>query len=125
MKRLILAVCLVLMMTCNAVAWPDWGAITGSGETITGTKTVTVAGSAEQITATSTPVKGVWVSADLGNTGIIVVGDSSVVAADGFQQGWILIPGNPPLFLEHVTDLNELYVDSQTNGDKLCYAYVR
>ena len=95
-----------------------------SGSLVTGTKTITIAGSAEQITATSTPIAGVWVSADLGNTNPVVVGDSSVVAASDFQQGVVLIPGNPAVYIE-VTDLSSLYVDSITNGDKLCYAYVQ
>lgn len=95
-----------------------------SGRIVSGTKTVSTAGSRVQITTTSIPMTGVWLAADTGNTNPVVVGDSSVVAAAGSEQGILLFPGNPPMFLP-VTNLNMLWVDSQTNGDKLCYAYLQ
>ncbi len=94
------------------------------GKIVTGIKTVTTAGTAVQITTTSTPIPGVWVAADLGNSGPVVVGDSNVVAASGSMQGIILIPGNPSVFIP-INNLNLLYVDAQNNGDELCYAYLQ
>ena len=90
---------------------------------VSGAKAVALAGTAEQVTATETACKFVYLSADLGNTNPVVVGDSSVVAANSSQQGLVLVPGNPPFPLE-IDDLSSLYVDAQTNGDRLCYAYV-
>lgn len=90
---------------------------------VSGTKTVTTAGTAVQITTSSVSCKEVLVSADLGNTNPVVVGDSNVVAANNSQQGVVLVPGTTPLRLK-VSDLNLLWVDSQTDGDKLCYAYL-
>ena len=95
------------------------------GKIVSGTKTITTAGTAEQLTGISTPVPGVWIGADTGNTGgIAVVGDSSVVAAEGSQQGIILIPGNQSIFIQ-VNNLNLLYGDVLTNGDEIVYAYLQ
>ena len=93
------------------------------GKIVTGTKTVTTAGTAVQVTTTQTPIGGVWVAADMGG-GVIVVGDSSVKAANSSQRGVVLTPGNPSTFIP-INDLSLLWADSQTSGDKLCYAYVQ
>ena len=90
---------------------------------VSGTKTVTTAGSREQLTTGKTLINGIWVSADMGNTNPVVVGDENVVAAAGFQRGVVLIPGNNSVFLAF-DDLSRVYVDAITNGDKLCYTYV-
>lgn len=94
------------------------------GKIVSGTVTIATAGTAQQVTATSTPIPGVWVAADLGNTNPVVVGDSSVVAANGSMQGIVLTPGNNSVFIA-INDLSLLYVDSQTNGDELTYAYLQ
>ena len=91
---------------------------------VTGTKTVTTAGTAVQITATPTTIKGVFLSADIIAAIVLSVGDSGVVANVTGQKGIILIPGNDPIFLA-VNDLSLLWVDSQTNGGKLSYAYLQ
>ena len=89
---------------------------------VTGRKAVTAAGTAERLVASSTACNKVIVCADLGNTNPVVVGDASVVAASGSQQGIVLIPGNDPVTLE-VDDVFNVYVDSQTNSDAVCFAY--
>lgn len=94
------------------------------GKIVTGTKTVTTAGTAEQVTATSTPIGGVWVAADTGTGSIMAVGDASVDAIASQMQGLVLIPGNPSVFLP-IDNLNLLYVDAQANGAKLAYAYLQ
>lgn len=94
-----------------------------AGRIVSGTKTVTTAGTAVQVTATTTPIIGVFVSADAGNTNEVVVGDSSVVAANGTQQGLPLFGGNPAVWIP-INDLSLLWVDSVTNGDELCYLYL-
>lgn len=95
----------------------------GYGKIITGTKTVTTAGTAVQVTTSATPIGGVWVAADMGG-GPLAVGDSSVLAANSSQQGVILTPGNPSTFIP-INDLSLLWVDAQTSGHKLCYAYLQ
>lgn len=89
---------------------------------VSGTKTVTTAGTAVRITATPTTIKGVWVNADIKQGAIITVGDASVVGNASGMRGVVLTPGNPPIFLA-ITDLSLLYVDSDTNGGKLAYLY--
>lgn len=90
---------------------------------VSGTKTVTTAGTAVQVTAVSTPIKGVWVCADILVGTIVTVGDSAVVGNVAGMKGLILTPGNVPIFLA-ISDLNLLWVDAQTNGGRLAYAYV-
>jgi len=85
-------------------------------------KAVAVAGTAEKIIATATPCFMVLLSADLGNTSPVVIGDANVVAANGAQKGVVLTPGNPPaMFL--VRDASDIYADAQTNGDAVCFVY--
>lgn len=90
---------------------------------VSGTKTVTTAGTAVQVTATPTTIKSIYVSADMGNVKSIVVGDSSVVAALSSQRGIQLIPGATPIKLD-INDLSLLWVDALSSGDKLSYAYI-
>lgn len=90
---------------------------------VSGTKTVTTAGTAVQVSAASVPIKGVWVCADILVGTIVTVGDSAVVGNVAGMKGLILTPGNAPIFLA-ISDLNLLWVDAQTNGGRLAYAYV-
>lgn len=103
--------------------WPDLVQEAGYGTIRDFTRTVTTAGTAVQLTATATPCRKVWLNADLGNTNPVVVGDSTVVAANGSQRGIVLIPGNPPVSIE-IDDLSKLYVDAQTSGDEVCGVYL-
>lgn len=93
-----------------------------SSTIVSGTKTVTTAGTAVQITATPTTIKGVWVCADLLAGTVVTVGDSSVVGNASGMRGVILTPGNPPIFLA-INDLSILWVDAVSNGGKLAYFY--
>ena len=89
---------------------------------VTGTKTVTTAGTAVQLSTSSVACKYVMLNADEGNTGgLVFVGDSSVTALSGSQQGLQITP-TANLKVE-INNLNELWVDSQEDGDQLCYAY--
>ena len=85
-------------------------------------KSVTSAGTAEKLVASSTPCQYVEVSADLGNTNPVVVGGSDVVAASDSQKGIVLIPGNDPWRID-IDDVSKLYVDAQTNGDSVTFNY--
>ena len=94
------------------------------GKIVSGTTTVATAGTAVRVTATSTPIPGVWIAADLGNSDVVVVGDSSVVATLGSQQGIILVPGNSSIFLQ-INNLNLLWVDAVVSGAELTFAYLQ
>lgn len=88
-----------------------------------GRKTVTSAGTAEALVGSATPCKYVMVSALLGNTNQVVIGDSGVKATTGAtQEGIILIPGNDPVRID-IDDVSLLYVDAQTNGEGVAFSY--
>lgn len=87
------------------------------GEAVSGQITVTTAGTAVQGTAVVLN-NGVWIKALAGNTGVVYVGNdgaNDVTSANGFQ----LSAGD--LILVQVRNLNELWFDAATNGDKLCW----
>ena len=89
---------------------------------VSGTVTVTTTGTTVQLTSTPTPIKGVWLSADLIAGGVMTVGDSGGVGSVSGMKGIILSPGNAPIYLP-IYDLSFLWVDSNINGGKLSYAY--
>jgi len=93
-----------------------------AGKIVSGRKAVTTAGTAEQLTTTTTSCYRIDICADLGNTNPVVVGGEDVVAAAGSQKGVVLIPGNAPMTIL-VDDVSKVYVDSQTDGDAVCYTY--
>ena len=89
---------------------------------VSGRKVVDSAGTAEKLVATSTYCYRVDLSADLGNTNPVVVGNADVVAASGAQKGIVLVPGNDPVTIL-TDDVSKIYVDSQTDGDAVCFNY--
>ena len=94
----------------------------GGGTPTTATVTVTTAGTPVQVSASSVPVNGVWVNADLIAGIVVTVGDANVEGALTGMRGVVLTPGNPPIFLQ-VSNLNLLWVDAQNNGGKLALLY--
>ncbi len=89
---------------------------------VSGRKAIAAVGTAEKILAASTACYRVDISADLGNTGIVVIGGSGVVAANGSMEGVVLTPGNPPYTIL-TDDVSKIYADVQTNGDAVCFTY--
>ena len=89
---------------------------------IVGRKAVAANGTAEKIIAAVTFCYRVDLSADLGNANPIVIGGVGVVAASGSMQGIVLTPGNPPITIL-TDDVSKIYVDSQNNGDAVCFVY--
>lgn len=89
---------------------------------VVGRKAVTSAGTAEQLVTTATACFTVIVSADLGNNNPVVIGNSDVIAEAGSQKGIVLVPGNNPVSM-FIDDVSKIYVDSQSNGDAVCFAY--
>lgn len=87
-----------------------------------GLKAVTTAGTRVALAAVSTPCKRVIIQAHESNTGNVVVGSSTVVAALGAtRRGIVLYPTNT-IELK-VTDLASIYIDSTVNGDSVHYYY--
>lgn len=93
------------------------------GAIVDGTTTVTTSGTAVRITVTSTPIAGVWVAGDIGNTDTVVVGASTVVGNATAQRGIALEPAGNSIFIP-INNLNLLYCDADTNGDKVIWCYL-
>lgn len=84
-----------------------------------GTATVTTAGTAVQLSAQA--CRKVIIQAHENNTGAIAIGGSTVVAALVGRRGTILYPTQTVELA--VANLNLIYVDSISNGDKINYTY--
>lgn len=85
-------------------------------------KVITTAGTREQLITSSTTVICIDLSADTGNAGVAVVGDNTVVAAEGSQKGLVLFAGNPATRIS-IINPNLLYGDVTNNGDAICGNY--
>jgi len=85
-----------------------------------GRKVVTTAGTREAL-ASSTPCKRVVITAETDNTGIIVVGGSTVVAATATRQGTPLYAGDS--FELEIDNLADVYLDATVDGEGVTYTY--
>lgn len=86
-----------------------------AAQLITGTKTVTSAGTAEQITATSTPLqKGVTIVANSANTGVVYIGDSAVDSSS-----FSLAAGEQIFF--PIDDLSKVWLDVSVSAEGVSY----
>jgi len=84
-----------------------------------GTLTISTAGTRVQLPNIS--CKKVFIQAHESNTGTIVVGGSTCVAALEGRRGIALYPSQGQWF--EVNNLNLLYVDATDNNDKITYIY--
>lgn len=85
-----------------------------------GRKTVAVAGTREQL-ASSTACKSVLITALRTNTGTVVVGGSTVIAAQATRRGTPLDAGES--MVVRVDNLNDIYLDVTVNGEGVVYTY--
>lgn len=81
-------------------------------------KTVTTAGSAEQLITASTPCKSVIVKALETNTGNIYVGFSGVDSTNGIDIG------SGSAVNISINNVNLLYIDSDNNGEGVSVIYI-
>lgn len=88
-----------------------------------GRKVVATAGTAELLSTTSVKISSVIIQAETDNTGTIVVGGSTVVAAQATRRGIALTPGDS-LVLD-IIDLSLLYLDTTVNGDGVTYIWIK
>lgn len=86
-----------------------------------GVKSVTTAGTAEQLSATSIPCRLVEIQARAGNTGQIAIGASTVVATVGSERGIVLQPNQSASF--RIEEISDLYIDASVNGEGVSYVY--
>ena len=82
-----------------------------------GKKTVTTAGTAVQLTTTSTPAKMVRITANGANTGNIFVGGSTIDSTRGKQLVTL-----QDIQLE-IDDLSKVYIDASVNGEGVTYVF--
>ena len=96
----------------------------GAGVSSIGTdrQTVTTPGTVVQLQSHSSVE--VVVTAESDNTGLIAVGDSSVKAAVGSQQGTILFPGQTIPSPIKVPNTNRLYIDAAIATDGVSYIFL-
>ena len=99
----------------NAIESGPLGANGVSG----GTRTVTTAGTAVQLSVASVPCKRVFIQALSANTGVIAVGGSGVLAASMNGQYFYATQGD---WFE-VSNLNLIYIDASVNGEGVGYYY--
>ena len=93
-----------------------------AGNLVDGRKTVTTGGTAVQLLAASTPCTSVAVTALSTNTGIVVVGASTVVAAAGTRRGVALTAGQTASL--DINDVSKLWIDATVNGEGVSFAYL-
>ena len=116
MKRLVLALVMVGLMSQSAFAYEGI-----SGRMSSGRKTVTTAGTAERITSSAFSIQKIVITAETDNTGVIVVGDANVVASLSTRQGIPLSAGQSITLL--LSDLSKVWLDTTVNGDGVTYLY--
>ena len=86
-----------------------------------GRKAVTTAGTAEQIGVASKHVAQVNIQAETNNTGIMAVGASAVVAAEGSQRGTMLLSGESMTLFD--VDMGDIYIDATVSTDGVTFTY--
>lgn len=84
-------------------------------------KVVTTAGTAVALSTSAARVGSVAITAETDNTGLIVVGGSTVVAALATRRGVPLSPGDT-ITLD-IDQLSDVYIDSTVNGDGVTFVY--
>jgi hypothetical protein len=106
----------------------------GAGQIRSGRKTVSAAGTAERLVASSTIAEWVHIQALVNNTGAgtskeVVIGGSDVVAAVATREGLLVAPGGG--FQEEIgvripgpIDLADIWVDAITNDNGVNFAYM-
>jgi hypothetical protein len=89
---------------------------------VSGRAVVTTAGTAVQLTTTPRTIREVVITAETDNTGIVVVGDSAVVAAVATRKGTPLSAGDS--FTVEVSDLANVFIDATVSTDGVTYTAV-
>jgi hypothetical protein len=92
-------------------------AITGIAN---GRKVVSAAATAEAISGAQA-CKNVDITAETDNTGVIVVGGTTVVAAVGTRQGTPLNAGDS--YSIDIDDLSDIFIDATVSGEGVSFTY--
>lgn len=94
------------------------------GNTFTGdgAKRVASAGVPVQLSASARGIRAVDVTAATANTGVIVIGASTVIAAVASQRGSPLARGDT--WSREIQDLTAVWIDAETSGDGVVFSYI-
>jgi len=84
---------------------------------------VATAGTAVQLSTTQTSCLSLSITAETNNTGLIAVGDASVVAAAGTQTNVLAILNAGDTISVDINNLTHIYLDSTVSGDGVAYGY--
>lgn len=87
-----------------------------------GRTVVATAGTRVQLSTVSIPCQKVEIVAETDNTGVIVVGGTTVVALLATRRGVPLNAGDVHTITD-VDNLNKIYLDTTVNGDGVTYVY--
>ena len=88
-----------------------------------GRKTVSVAGTREQILTSATPCTGIIIQGLHSNTGNVSVGGSDVSAVLAGENGIELMPAQTITL--YVTDVSIVYVDAEVSGEGISFLIIR
>lgn len=83
-------------------------------------QTVTTAGTAVRLVSSSFPCKKVVIQAETDNTGIMAVGDATVVATEGSQRGNVLYTGMS-ITIE-IDDANKLFLNATVSAEGVTFS---
>jgi len=89
---------------------------------VDGRKTVAVAGTAEKLITAATACRQVTITALLTNTDYVVVGASTVVAAEGTRRGTPLVAGQA--ITMDIDDVSKIYLDAVVAGEGVSFLYL-
>jgi len=96
----------------------EYDIVTGIGN---GRGVCSTAGTANQITTTTTPCKIVTFVAETDNTGAIVLGGSSIDETLASRSGVPLLAGDSVTW--KIDDLSKIYIDAATTGDGVTFTF--
>lgn len=115
----------VAFTSAESYSQTNWTAVAATqvaGTPGSGSKNVTTSGTRVKLTAATQPVLSAVVTAGSGNTGIVVIGDATVVAAELTRVGTALAAGDT-FTISNPTDLTAWYIDAMVNGEGVSFTF--
>ena len=85
-------------------------------------KVVAAVGTKESLVSSPVPCKVVIITAETDNTGIMVVGGSTVIATLATRKGTPLAAGDSVVL--QIDNLDKVFLDTTVNGDGVTYTYL-
>jgi len=87
-----------------------------------GAKRVASAGVPVQLSASARNIRQVDVTAATANTGLIVIGATTVIAAGASRRGTPLGPGDT--WSQELQDLSQVWIDAEKSGDGVVFSFI-